>query len=1071
MESPLPNAYAFILAVLLPCSSLHAQLDLPRAAPQSRPANRASSSGSGTPSAPQPTGTELAGELQRGLRGSSGSIEPGIGVSGARNAANAPALDVARSGVPSDTHGSLPLRAADELLAALRQELANVALNDKSKLERAAGRLLLAGEDGIAASRLALAEETPAVLLAGARALLMSGSLEARVAIAARLSSKLPNTAAMPLFELTRELAPELHTDAQLVAWLAHPVGAMRAASEKALGLRLTPALVPALASGLGSTRSEARSRVAVLLERVGGTAALDVLTLCLTDASSEVAQRAASAIADSSDPAGAAVRQRLLDQLRSGARLDRGLAYGLLALVLREERSGETLLGPELTPRLLEDLESSVPLVRGTAALALAGLGGRWVSEEPTPWLDRAVPEVLLRELSGAEFHADISSLSWPTQRRLARLTGESFGSDGQAWTAWWAEHNASFHARRAAIAVPPARAGELVLRYRSILDGLLFDLRGPQADPALVSPDALELSVDECAELLEQLSALQLFGVTREPGLRPNVAGAVRVLDVGIGTTTKYFGLAADTTEAWFQQACDAARAAYERNAWQRLRDARLHSNAADFRAHERAWWATEHTPLERQRRLVELAFAALLGGTPSARAAARSDLESAYFAPLVARPEDFENWREWIASGPLDAEDLEFGLRGARAAAQPALDTTQARTLLEVLLSTQARHAADYLPKLIEQGGPALVLTLGSDERAVVRAATANALARLGTPESLEALRRATLDRDESVAASALRAIGAARLQALREEVRTRCLAEQESSLQVRAEALRALGKLGAASSGQSENPSGLALFLRSFGEASTELEEAAAAGLADFGDPAAAPVLLSLLSRPAGSALERAGERGLLRLGVAGWADLLRVAHAKDHPLQRQAILLLSRQSHPQACSGLLRLYTEEPGDEQVAFELCVLCARDLRSESDPVQAYWDWWDSAPHSDAEAWLVEGATRAGVVAPPAAALEDSRSAAKREWLLTLLARAEPHLAERARRELSIWSGLDLPPVPTEAAARHAYVEEWGGRVQEDAAEGRAAAAALESGVPAREASSTSPGAKKSN
>ncbi|MBM3978645.1 MAG: hypothetical protein FJ299_16855, partial [Planctomycetes bacterium] len=496
-----------------------------------------------------------------------------------------------------DASRALPMAAAEQWLGALRAELAGAAPTDAARLERAAGRLLLAGEDGLAAARLALGEDDSVLLLTGARALLSSGRADARSAVAARMSGKLPVASALPLFDLLGALAPELLSDVQLVEWLAHPVGGVRSASEKALTRRAGPALVPVLHAGLGAGRSEARTRAVVLLERIGGPDALRAIRDALGDASTEVAQRAANALADAAGAVGADERRALLEQLREGRGLTRAQCYAVLALVLNEERAGELHFEARDAALFVPELRSAAPLSRVCAALVLAGLGWRWESAEPSDWLDRDVPHTLVRELSGSEFHADIAALAWPAQRRLQRISGENLGNDGPAWARWWVEAGPQFRARRTVLALPAERAGELVLRYRSLGEGLVFELCGPDA-PA-PSAEALRLTREQCEHLRARALELGLADARCEPGQRTVGAGFARILELELAGARKHFGFGQGAAEPWFEEACALVREAADAQAWQRLRDARAHASQAEFLSAEAEWWAREADP----------------------------------------------------------------------------------------------------------------------------------------------------------------------------------------------------------------------------------------------------------------------------------------------------------------------------------------------------------------------------------------------------------------------------------------------------------------------------------------
>jgi len=123
--------------------------------------------------------------------------------------------------------------------------------------------------------------------------------------------------------------------------------------------------------------------------------------------------------------------------------------------------------------------------------------------------------------------------------------------------------------------------------------------------------------------------------------------------------------------------------------------------------------------------------------------------------------------------------------------------------------------------------------------------------------------------------------------------------------------------------------------------------------------------------------------------------------------------------------------MMAMLSSDPKDEHVASELAVLSAVDLRGETDPPGAWWSWWDGVVHDDATAWFLSALARAGMSPPPEDAFKDQGSADARQFLVEVLARKEPHLVERARRELSRMLGRDLGTMPPKGLERDRWIE----------------------------------------
>ena len=137
-----------------------------------------------------------------------------------------------------------------------------------------------------------------------------------------------------------------------------------------------------------------------------------------------------------------------------------------------------------------------------------------------------------------------------------------------------------------------------------------------------------------------------------------------------------------------------------------------------------------------------------------------------------------------------------------------------------------------------------------------------------------------------------------------------------------------------------------------------------------------DPRTAGILVSVLARGPAEPNFSAARRGLLGIGEPAWMDLLRVANSTAPVSRREAALVLSEQGVPQVASTLMAVLTDNPGDNQVAFELATLTCIDLRSEPDPAGSWWEWWDQVRHDDSLAWFRAALARQGLEVPPAEA-----------------------------------------------------------------------------------------------
>src|SRR5262249_28949065 len=142
------------------------------------------------------------------------------------------------------------------------------------------------------------------------------------------------------------------------------------------------------------------------------------------------------------------------------------------------------------------------------------------------------------------------------------------------------------------------------------------------------------------------------------------------------------------------------------------------------------------------------------------------------------------------------------------------------------------------------------------------------------------------------------------------------------------------------------------------------------------------------------------------------------------------IRREAALILSEQSQPDAASPLLSMLTSNPRDTHLAAEIAVLTCVDARNQADPVQTWWAWWDGVRHDDANAWFRAALERVGMPPRPPSALAGAGTAQGRLFLVNVMARPEAWLVERARREYARLSGKDPGQLPAAGPERDTWL-----------------------------------------
>ncbi len=557
---------------------------------------------------------------------------------------------------------------------------------DENLSRRAVESLLSLGEDGLAASRDGLASEDAPVLLVSARVLLRSPHPEDADLVFRRLRNPLPSAAGSPLVELALAADPVRASPTFLAELLEHPHAGVRSTAQKHLAALPPAERLAVLNVPLASKRSDARCRAVALASGIDSPEATEVLLERLADPSSNVVGAVVDALAPRESP-------DLDAKLVALAFRDRWVlrpnACALVAIVEREDRLLRPILDETRVEPLLGGLKASDPFISGACAAALSGIGFRSRDAATTAWLDQDVVDRLVSSVSGRVFHSDLPVLSAPALRRLELLSGQGLGADGPSWVEWWLHAREGFVARRAWLEVRPEDVPRLSVRYAQAgSDPRDFRLVGPEAvdgadrafAPGAPEPELLRLTDGQVRALSLALDREGVYGPTRLPGLRGLRGGSERTLEISIGARGspgargKTFVYGPGEHEDWFERAVALALDLRERSRWQLYPDPARHATALDLWKEQSAWWAEEHSDLERAVRMKGLVLAALPAATGPKQLAAIGELEEAYRAG-AADPRDFEALHRTLAAESYWAEParrlLALALQAAGAA----------------------------------------------------------------------------------------------------------------------------------------------------------------------------------------------------------------------------------------------------------------------------------------------------------------------------------------------------------------------------------------------------------------
>jgi hypothetical protein len=163
---------------------------------------------------------------------------------------------------------------------------------------------------------------------------------------------------------------------------------------------------------------------------------------------------------------------------------------------------------------------------------------------------------------------------------------------------------------------------------------------------------------------------------------------------------------------------------------------------------------------------------------------------------------------------------------------------------------------------------------------------------------------------------------------------------------------------------------------------------------------------------------------------MRMGEAAHTDLLQAMYSPTNHARRQATFLLARQLKSQATSTMISMLTDAPGDRALLRELSILTCVDYSRQPDATIRWWDWWDEVVHDDSLAWFRSALEREDRIPPGPECFREKGTLEGALFLVSVLGEDEPHLAERARRELMIMLGRNLPGIPAEPVERAEWI-----------------------------------------
>lgn len=909
----------------------------------------------------------------------------------------------------------------------------------------AADRLARLGEEGLEVGRFAMLQEDPALIYAGARVLLIAGTPEDADSVERRLRGELPKRAGMPMLRELLERDPVRGNERLLADLLGHTDSGVRRMARNELSNRLDESELELLIPSLESRATAVRRSAVELVSGMEGGLAAELLLARVDDPSVSVAQIAIKGLSRIDDPA---LDFELLRRAMESGEILRKEALLLLAIAEREDRHVRPILTEQHTPPLLRALTSPLPLVQSSAAVALSGIGFRSPRTSDTAWMDGPVPSTLVGVAAGFTFFDGFEIVREPALRRLRQVTGMTLGSDGPAWARWWSENKGQFHASRAVISVQPEDEGRVQLTvddvnrcrpYTLVGSDLVRDAgwvggddEGSNSGYGALSRrgDVFFLTPAESKELVQLLSESGIFSAERLPGPRGSLGLGGRAIGVTIDEREKQFRFGTGRSEPWFEQILTRAHGLHDSHVWQSFPVANKHADRRALYLSEAAWWEESRTDEERDQRLRSLIIEHLAAAPLGERTGGVDALVDASDRGGMPSMGDAVSLTALIGEEPLFNDRarrmttlVRGALDGARANGLGSTDAVRdvSGRLVSVLHDQFAAASLEVLADVLAESGKSAIQAAIVDERPLMRVAATAALSGSEDEESIDLLMGLLNDPDTNVQAEAVLSLGrrgAVRAQGM-------ILDRAKASMpRVRTASLRAIGKIGGAGA--------IDVLVKGLTDPDERYHLPAAAGLADLEVGEAAPLLVSLLRSRARSAVQVEARDGLLRLGKRAHDELFGAMRSPDAKLRREAALLLAEQLEPRAVPVLIRGVAEQADDLRSLEELVVLTCVDYRGNSLPGDAWFEWWDGVDHSDSRAWFLSGLEQRNLRVPPREDFENGGTTEVRELMLALVADGpSAAIAERARRELVLLTGIQLDLVPTSAAARAKYLE----------------------------------------
>lgn len=373
----------------------------------------------------------------------------------------------------------------------------------------------------------------------------------------------------------------------------------VRRAAATELESRVTPDDVPRLVTLASQGKSDVRVRALRLLGRVPDQQSLGVLVNALRDGS-RYAVEACRALIN----AGSTVVPALTEILERPAS-SHEFGFAAFALASLEESTGRPLFSAAMTPHLIAELDMPDGFMRSAAAIALSGVAWRSTDTTGTAFHDREVVERLVAVVAPREFVQHVSLIQDLARVRLVRLSGRDFQLDHGKWRDWWEAASAvdGYVATRQELVLDVDSAPLAVVTWRDAHNHVR--LRGTKVDPLPPSDEiVLEFLVapEDLVAIVDSLRRAGFMRDVRRRGAMP----ADSLVRLTIGAARCQTDAMADLRD--LKPLSSIIEAAANERIWQLYRDSEREPDIAAFWRSERRWLAANTDPKARDARLVD-------------------------------------------------------------------------------------------------------------------------------------------------------------------------------------------------------------------------------------------------------------------------------------------------------------------------------------------------------------------------------------------------------------------------------------------------------------------------------